>query len=286
LCLGKEDSLLIFHHGTHWEYGMELFRSARSKFKLLRYHNVTLSECFLDYPAGYLDATVTGRFDTTRLANMAGHVAAPSYWAMGDLVACGADPSRLHYLPFVHDLDAFERMPPSESVLAEVRREGHFKLLTLGRQVPSKGLHHALEVLRHYRDRFGSHIVLFIVGGRDALHEAYHRGLDKFIARHALESNVVFRPEASRSDVAAFLRACDALLTMSESDAACIPILEAGRLGKPILGLARGGKAEQAGSLDYGLHALSWHPARGDRGAQLGVDLTGLTAARPLVDEG
>ncbi|MEZ0277194.1 MAG: glycosyltransferase, partial [Roseimicrobium sp.] len=64
----------------------------------------------------------------------------------------------------------------------------------------------------------------------------------------------------------AWLRGCDALLTMSESEAACIPILEAGWFGKPILGFQCGGKAENAGpgqflfeSLDPVLHATAWH---------------------------
>ncbi|HSI62196.1 MAG TPA: glycosyltransferase family 4 protein [Candidatus Saccharimonadia bacterium] len=261
----EENSILILHHGTAWDYGKRLMQHSRARIKMLRYHNVSRSETFLKYPAGYLEPTIVGRFETTDLAREATHFTAPVFWALGDLLACGAAPEKLLYLPFLHDLGKLDGID-AEPVPAELRNDDRFKLLVLGRQLPSKGLHHCLRVLGHYRQQYGEGISMHFVGVRDPLHGKYFQELDQLVAEHGLAGMVSFHPEVNRTQVAAWLRGCDALLTMSESEAACIPILEAGWFGKPILGFQCGGKAENAGpgqflfeSLDPVLHATAWH---------------------------
>ncbi|QIF02551.1 glycosyltransferase [Roseimicrobium sp. ORNL1] len=262
----EENSILILHHGTSWDYGKRLMQHSRARIKMLRYHNVSKSETFLKYPAGYLEPTIAGRFETTDLIPHATHLTAPAFSALGDLLACGAPPEKLLHLPFLHDLEKLDG-EQSGAVPAELRNSrASLKMLVLGRQLPSKGLHHCLLALAHYRRIYGDGISMHFVGSRNALHGRYIQELELLVEEHALAGMVTFTSEVNRTGVASWLRHCDALLTMSESEAACIPIFEAGWFGKPILGYQCGGKTEHAGpgqllfeSLDPALHAEAWH---------------------------
>lgn len=264
--LDEENSILILHHGTTWDYGRRLMQHSRARIRMLRYHNVSKSETFLKYPAGYLEPTIAGRFETTDLIPWATHLTAPAFSALGDLLACGAPPERLYHLPFLHDLGRLDDVPAA-SVPEELRKsDASLKILVLGRQLPSKGLHHCLAALGRYRMVHGSGISMHFVGPQSSLHGRYFQELQQMVKEHDLAGMVTFTPEVDRSQVASWLRHCDALLTMSESEAACVPILEAGWFGKPILGYQCGGKAEHAGpgqllfeSLDPALHAAAWH---------------------------
>ncbi|RBP46109.1 glycosyl transferase family 1 [Roseimicrobium gellanilyticum] len=262
----EENGILILHHGTSWDYGKRLMQHSRARCKMLRYHNVSKSETFLKYPAGYLEPTIAGRFETTDLIPHATHLTAPAFSALGDLLACGAPPEKLLHLPFLHDLEKLDELQLGPVPVELLRSSASLKILVLGRQLPSKGLHHCLAALAHYRRAYGDGISMHFVGARNALHERYIQELELLVDEHALAGMVTFTSEVNRTQVASWLRHCDALLTMSESEAACIPIFEAGWFGKPILGYQCGGKTEHAGpgqllfeSLDPALHAAAWH---------------------------
>lgn len=263
--LGEETGMIILHHGTPWEYGKRLLESTRARHRLLRYHNVTPPECFLNYPAGSLGPTIQGRFDTSTMVQRATCLLPVSWWAMGELVAHGADPDEGGALPYLQDLQQLEALEPDLDILAQLRRRDRVTFLVLGRQVPSKGLHHAIEVARFARENLDSDFELHFVGARDPLYRAYHDDLEEMVRISGLENRVFFREAVSRKGVVSYLRGCDALVTMSESDAASIPISEAGWLGTPVLGLLKGGKGELAGpgqllfdTLDLRLHAEAW----------------------------
>jgi glycosyltransferase involved in cell wall biosynthesis len=117
-------------------------------------------------------------------------------------------------------------------------------LLTVGRVVPNKGVHHDLAALAALRAG-GVDARLQVVGAHGP--RAYLTELRRLVDRLGLEDDVVFTGSVSDEELAAHYETADAFLFLSEHEGFGIPLVEALRFGLPVVALAGSATAETAG---------------------------------------
>ncbi len=109
-------------------------------------------------------------------------------------------------------------------------------LLNIGRLHPVKGQLHLMPMMAHLRERLPN--ALLLIAGEGPLRSA----LEAATREHGLEKHV--RLLGARLDIPVLLRASDALVLASESEAAPLPLMEAMRESKPVVATGVGGVPE------------------------------------------
>lgn len=120
--------------------------------------------------------------------------------------------------------------------------KGKFTFTLAGRLTRLKGHHDALAALEHLRS-LGVDAHLLLVGGEDPRRQAYAQELRQAVVRKQLEDHVTFT--GHRSDIREVLAASGAVVSCStKPETFGLSVLEAVRLGVPVVGYAHGGVGE------------------------------------------
>lgn len=260
--LSDPETVLIHHHSIGCEDTEVLLQSAKSRIRIMRYHNVTPAEFFVGYNDDLVNNCENGRRVTVDLVRYCTEFSVPSLYDARDLVHAGAPVDRITYCPYFHKLEDFDRVTPSQSVLHRLREDKRFHVLFLGRRVNNKGHLHLIRTIATYVREFDDKIVLHLVGSVDEGLKRYNEEILEEIRSQGVQENVMLYDKLSFSDIVAFYKGCDAFLCMSEHEGFCIPIIEAEYCGLPVLAHYRRGVPEALGptqpwftSLDYGDYA-------------------------------
>ncbi|MGH9678266.1 MAG: glycosyltransferase, partial [Candidatus Acidiferrum sp.] len=126
---------------------------------------------------------------------------------------------------------------PLDAELAATMR-GTINLLFVGRVSPHKGHKRLLRVASLYKSLYGTDVRLTIVGGLDDQLGIYYRELRKEIAARRLDGRVFFTGKVTPSQLKTFYKSADVFLCVSEHEGFCVPLVEAMRLGVPIVAYA------------------------------------------------
>jgi glycosyltransferase involved in cell wall biosynthesis len=122
--------------------------------------------------------------------------------------------------------------------------------------VPNKRIEDVIRALAHYR-QIEPRARLYCVGAHDS-RGAYQAGLEWLIRRLGLADAVEFTGQVPAAARGAYYRGCRALVTMSEHEGFCAPVVEAMHLGLPVVGFAATATPETMG--DAGVLVLRKHP--------------------------
>jgi D-inositol-3-phosphate glycosyltransferase len=183
---------------------------------------------------GAADTSPPGRLAIEeRLAQSADAVIATCRDEVQELGALGAPAHRLHVVPCGVDLDLFTPNGP-----CRVRRPHLYRLVSLGRLVPRKGVDDVIIALAQL-DR----AELVVAGGLpgDVVHDPDVARLRALARRCGVESRVHFVGSLSRPAVAALLRSADLAVCAPWYEPFGIVPLEAMACGTPVVGTAVGG---------------------------------------------
>lgn len=144
--------------------------------------------------------------------------------------------------------------------------DGKINVLSVGRIVPNKGFHHAIEVIDRYMSYYGDTIRFYIVGGTDPHFQGYVDELMNRLSNLRLDNNVTFTGKVSFEDLHSYYVASHAFLLMSEHEGFCLPILESQYHKLPIVALDRCAVKDTLGDeqlsikeLDYDIFASAIH---------------------------
>jgi glycosyltransferase involved in cell wall biosynthesis len=193
------------------------------------YHNVTPPSFFAGLDAEAERATARGRADLGRFAPISVLATTKSEYSRTDLVAAGFHRSAV--LPLRLDFAAVER-ECDEALRARVAAEP--SLLVVGRVVPNKRIEDVLRVFAYYR-RIEPRARLYCVGAHDES-GPYQASLRWLTRKLGLAESVEFTGQVSGAARGAYYRGCRALVTMSEHEGFCAPVIEAMHLGLPVVG--------------------------------------------------
>jgi glycosyltransferase involved in cell wall biosynthesis len=203
---------------------------------LVVYHNITPADYLWRHNAGVAAQCAIGRARLPRFARAATVATADSEFNAAELRAAGADDVRV--VPILFDPARLAAggggAPPGDGPL----------VLVVGRVVPNKRPDLVLRAFAAYRDACAPDARLLVVG--DPLSPPFG-ALVRDLAAAAGVNGASLAGATAQPDLNAAYAAADVLLTLSEHEGFCIPLLEAFHFGVPVVARPAGAMPEVAG---------------------------------------
>ncbi len=248
--LNREGDILIYHHAIAWERGLGIYRRLPCK-KVLRYHNITPHYFFSQYHEGIAASCKVGRMQTVQLVEAGMNFSLPcSSFNEEDLKASESySMVRSHVLPpfnRVHEIQSSSLNLGMVSRYGMTLPQNCINVLFVGRMVPNKGiieLIRAFAVLRKLDPRYR----LILLGKRLPELGLFNQELDDEIKRLAISNSIVFQQSVSDSALKSLMLSSHALVTLSQHEGFCLPVIEAMSLGVPVLALKSSALIETVG---------------------------------------
>lgn len=235
--LKDSNDILIYHHSRGWHPGVQLVREISCR-RVIRYHNVTPAEFFAGFNRTDQDLCERGRRELTDLAAAQCDLyLSASSFSMQELIAIGADPSKSFVVPPFHHIDRLSTITADKDILKKYS-DGTTNILTVGRVVPNKNVHHLVEVFAHYHYDYNDNSRLIIVGKGGEGFSPYSKLLHRVVQKLDLTNAVVFTGGISDEELKAYYLAANAFVTVSEHEGFCVPLVEAMSMKLPITAYA------------------------------------------------
>jgi glycosyltransferase involved in cell wall biosynthesis len=265
----EPDDVLIYHHSVGWPAGFELWQKSGNR-RVLRYHNLTPARFFQAYDRPTANLCRRGALETARLSQSGPALAlAASDYSAAELARLA---DHLYPIEVVPPFPAagFDAVPEDEE-LGE-RLQATINLLFVGRVAPHKGHRRLLHALACCRDLLGPGVRLFVVGGRDPRLDGYYRDLHAEALARGVGELVTYTGQISQGQLKTYYRHATAFVCLSEHEGFCVPLVEAMRLGVPVVAY----RGSAVGST-LGEHPFLW-PAPDPRAAAESVRLVAYDA--------
>jgi glycosyltransferase involved in cell wall biosynthesis len=218
------DVLLIHHAAVAPQLDQLLALPNR---KVLVYHNVTPPSWLWDQAPTMAVQCAVGREQLPALASAADVAIGVSAFNAAELAAAGAADPRV--VPLVIDLDRLGAPDPTRSGPGDPQAP---RILVVGRLSPHKRQDEAMRAFALYRRLHAPDAVLTLVG--DAVSVAYGQYLREQAAAIAPEA-IRFEHGLSDAELGRRYRQADALLSLSEHEGFCLPLIEALHFGVPVV---------------------------------------------------
>jgi glycosyltransferase involved in cell wall biosynthesis len=232
----RAGDLLVVHYSAFSPLRLVLELPQR---KLLVYHNVTPPRFFWRHHPGVAVACALGRAHLARWAPAADSLAAVSAFNARELeAAAGAEQGSARVVPVLFDPDRLGgrgKAPPDGS--------GPL-VLCVGRLAPNKRHDLVLAAFAAYQRACAPDARLLCVG--EPLSARYRALLERLVDESGAR-NVTLTGGIPQGELNAAYAAADVLLSMSEHEGFCIPLLEAFHFGLPVVARPAGGMPEVGG---------------------------------------
>ena len=230
--LNSPDDVLIYHHSIGWADGVEIFRSASCR-RIIKYHNITPPEFFEGVSEYHQNLCRSGRAQLQEIVECRPLALAASFFNKTDLVAAGSEDDKTFVVPPFNQADKLLAGVANLELLDNYR-DGSVNLLAVGGVRPNKGHAALIEAFAVYCYRFNKAARLFIVGAAETFAH-YATILGQLASAWELDARVVFTGEVSNESLKAYYLLTDALLTTSEHEGFCVPLVEAMAMKVPIV---------------------------------------------------
>lgn len=227
----------------HFSIGSETvdhFRRLPSP-RVLVYHNITPGRWFRALYDERELVLEQGRRELVSLASVPDLSLADSAFNAAELAEAGF--RGVAVMPIIVP-PATDGVKPDEGLLRRLR-DGKKNILFVGRIVPNKRYEDLFKCLDAHRRFAGGGARLVLVGSYLGLER--YLALLRNMARELRLDDVLFTNHVRREELAAYYRAADLFLCMSEHEGFCIPLIEAMAAGVPILAYAAGAVPETLG---------------------------------------
>lgn len=202
---------------------------------LLVYHNITPAEYLWNHSAGLAVQCAVGRIQLPAFARRARVAVADSDYNAAELRAAGAVDARV--VPILFDparLSERGSPPAGEGPL----------VLVVGRLVPNKRHDRVLDAFAAYQRACAPDARLVLAG--EPLDPSYRLLIEGLVTASGAR-NVTVTGGIAQSELNAAYAEADVLLTLSEHEGFCIPLLEAFHFGVPVVAAPNGAMPGIAG---------------------------------------
>lgn len=227
--LADPDSLLIYHYSIY-NPNYRYFLQARGK-RVLVYHNITPAHYFHGWDTRQEMQCVLGRAALKELVAVADLALGDSDFNRQELLQFGAPPEKTGVLPiFLSNFDAY---PTDGGLLKQLKARQITNWLTVGRVVPSKGLHDLIRLFGVYRRAVNPDSRLYVVGSMSI--PAYATALYKLAQSLGVSDGVIFTGRVSDTHLATYYQAADLYVAASYHEGFCVPVVESMHFGVPVL---------------------------------------------------
>jgi glycosyltransferase involved in cell wall biosynthesis len=221
------------------------FLMGRDEPLVVNYHNITPAEFFAPWEPDAVHGITWGRNQLRELADRAVLGVADSRFNELELEEIGYAETAV--APVLFDLDALD-VAVDRGVLADLdaeKRDGGADLLFVGRVAPHKSQHDLIRALAVYRAVYDPHARLRLVGGPGD--GKYVDALRALAAELELGDAVRLTGPVSPGALAAYYKAADAFVCLSEHEGFCVPLIEAMHNEVPIIAYAAAAVPETLG---------------------------------------
>lgn len=279
-----DGAAVIFHQATQWDNGFQLLRRATG-LRIVRDHNVTPAAFFEDVSDDFAHASRVGARQRAQLArDPSVRWIAASGTNAGELARLGADPARIAVVPPFNQAEELARVVPDEAAL---RRWAALPadVLFVGRLAPNKGHRRLFRIAATYAELFGRPLRVRLVGSYDRRWSAWLELLKRDRARLALDGSIELVGALTAGELHSAYLTSRMLVCCSEHEGFCVPLVEAARLGVPVVATWQAAVAETLGPeglvlRDAGDDVVAAAVGRVLRDADLREQLVAAQAAR------
>jgi glycosyltransferase involved in cell wall biosynthesis len=216
--------------------------------KIVDYHNITPAHFFTGLNEHAKRYSEIGRRQLADYAKIAALGIADSEYNRKELEALGY--AKTAVVPILVDWSAFDSA--SDAAVAARLADERTSILVVGQLLPQKALHDVIPAFAKYRESDRT-ATLYLVGS-DRMSGDYVATLKKQVAERGLGDGVVFAGTVSPAELVAYYRGATALLTLSDHEGFCIPLLEAMRNDLPIVANATTAIPDTLGDAGILLH--------------------------------
>lgn len=241
---------LLIVHASIGQSEVHEFLTYRPEPLVLVYHNVTPGRYFEPYDTVFADLLEVGRREVERLLPRVVLAIADSRYNARDLEAMGYRDVRV--VPPVMNLRRLTGQTPSDATLRHLETVPGPILLSVGQLLPHKRPDFLVEMMHVAGTYLGMRGTLMLVGHQRL--ERYARAIKEQILELNL-SNVHLVGPVGEAELVALFRSADAIVTASEHEGFCLPLLEAMAFEKPIIARACAAVPETVGDAAFLLPA-------------------------------
>ncbi|HET7699593.1 MAG TPA: glycosyltransferase [Candidatus Limnocylindria bacterium] len=234
-----KDALLLIHHSMGNDVLSEVARLPQRKAVV--YHNITPGRYFEglnEHARRYSDL---GREQLRELAGVAEFGFADSEFNRQELEAAGL--AKTAVVPILHDWEAFDVTP--DPAVTRMLADERTAILVVGQILPQKAIHDVIAGFARYK-RSDPGARLYLVGST-AMSASYLDRLTRQVEEAGLTEDVTFAGSVSIEKLVAYYRGATALLTLSNHEGFCVPLIEAMRSRLPIVANAAAAIPETLG---------------------------------------
>jgi glycosyltransferase involved in cell wall biosynthesis len=225
-------SLLIFH-ASIGQPEVHDFLTARAEPLVLVYHNVTPGRYFEPYDPMFADLLEMGRREVVRLRAQVVCAIADSNYNAHELEEMGYRNVRV--VPPVVDVRHLSKVEPRATTMGHLATFEGPIMLSVGQLMPHKRPDFLVQAMHVAETYLGMRGFLLLVGHHRL--ERFTRAVREQIQELYLAGVHVVGP-VDEPDLAAMFRSADVVVTASEHEGFCIPLLEAMTFDKPIVARA------------------------------------------------
>lgn len=224
------DNILIHHFSIG-------SRASRVAYALpdrmvLVYHNITPPQYFLDVHPLLVQLCYAGRRELALYRTRVELALGDSEYNRQELEAAGFAPTGV--LPVVPDFSHLAG--PANYMEAQVFDDGWVNVMFVGRMIPNKKIEDVIRTFHAYKRWFNPRSRLLLVGSHGGF-ENYYALLQHMIAQLAA-TDIHFLGHVANEELTAYYELADAFLCASEHEGFCVPLMEAFRMGVPVLAFA------------------------------------------------
>jgi glycosyltransferase involved in cell wall biosynthesis len=203
--------------------------------RVLQYHNVTPSHFFGPYDAGLCRLAMLSRDDLGTLVGHTDIALGDSEFNRRELESMGFPDTGV--FPIAIDTARIASAPPRPALDA-LLDDGLRNFLFVGRIAPNKKIEDHIRLAEFYK-RYVDERYRFIFVGRTDGVPRYYDTVRALIAEFQMPADrFVFTGAVPDADLAAYYRAADVYLSLSEHEGFCVPLLEAMAADVPVLAYA------------------------------------------------
>lgn len=241
----RGDNLLLVHLSIgdmpFWN-----FLCSRRERVVPIYHNITPSKYFEPFDRRFANLLDLGRIQVECLRDRVGIAIADSEFNAAELRNLGFTDVRV--VPLVVDPKQLLKVRPDKKVVARLATSIQPQVLFVGQMLPHKKIELLLDAYAVLVNELVPEAALTLAGA--ARLPAYERALKSHVRDLALQ-NVSFTGAISSAELVAHFRNATVLVTASEHEGLCLPVLEAMAFGVPVIARSVAALADTVG--DAGL---------------------------------
>lgn len=221
----SRDVLLIYHFSTGTSFVKQIL--AYPYPIALYYHNITPARYFFGNAWGSFIASIKGRKQLMKLKEKAFFSWAASEYSRQELEEYGFKNTAV--LPILVDFEVYKQAQINQGLVDKYHDS--LKFLCVGRVTPHKKQEEAIKTLYYYKNFLDENVKLFIVGGAKKSYLEDLKDLAKYLK---VEHDVIFTGKVSFNDLCTYYQIADAVLSMSEHEGFCVPLVESMFFKKPV----------------------------------------------------